>query len=69
MIGLGSACDEGRDAPFETADQPDGLVFFGPRRKTLRGFPQARQQLHELIQFSPGYSNYALAHAEASSLE
>ena len=69
MIGLGSARDEGRDAPFEAADLPDGLVLFGPRRKTLRGFPQARQQLHELVQLSLGHSNYASTHAEASSLE
>lgn len=69
MIRLGSACDEGRYAPFEAVDLPDGLVLFDPRRKTLRGFPQARQQLHELVQLSSGYSNCALAHTEASSLE
>jgi hypothetical protein len=69
MIRLGRACDKRRDAPFEAADLPDRLVLFGPRRKTLRGLPQARQQLHELIQFSLGYSDYVLAHAEASSLE
>ena len=66
---LGSACDECRDAPFEAGDLPDRLVSFGPRRKTICGFPQALQQLHEFAQFSAGYSNYALAHAVASSLE
>jgi len=68
-IRLGSACDECRDAPFETGDLPDRLISFGPGRKTICGFPQALQQLHEFAQFSTGYSNYALAHAVASSLE
>jgi hypothetical protein len=69
IVQLGSAFDERRDAPFEAADLPDGFVSLGPRRKALRGFPQARQQLYEFVQFSFGYSNYALAHAVASSLE
>jgi hypothetical protein len=69
IVQLGSAFDERRDTPFEAADLPDGFVSLGPRRKAFRGFPQARQQLYEFVQFSFGYSNCALAHAVASSLE
>jgi hypothetical protein len=69
--GLGYLCGAGnqrRKAPFEVAYLPECLVSLASGRKSLRGFPQARQQSRQLVQFiSFGYSNYALAHAVASS--